>query len=74
VFIYGGDTYAYVETTGATGTYQAADFVVKLTGTPLAAGTFSDKVLERQFMNSLLCTSRAWCSTRMMSTPDGSGR
>jgi len=38
VFIYGGDTYAYVETTGATGTYQAADFVVKLTGTPLAAG------------------------------------
>lgn len=39
VFVYGGDTYAYVETTGATGTYQAADFVVKLTGTPLAAGT-----------------------------------
>ncbi len=39
VFIYGGDTYAYVETTGATATYQAADFVVKLTGTPLAAGS-----------------------------------
>lgn len=38
MFIYGGDTYAYVETTGATGTYQAADFVVKLTGTPLATG------------------------------------
>jgi len=38
MFIYGGDTYAYVETTGATGTYQAADFVVKLTGLPLAAG------------------------------------
>jgi hypothetical protein len=38
VFTFGGDTYAYVETTGATGTYQAADFVVKLTGTSLAAG------------------------------------
>jgi S-layer protein len=39
MFIFGGDTYAYVETTGATATYQATDFVVKLTGLPLAAGT-----------------------------------
>jgi Ca2+-binding RTX toxin-like protein len=38
-FIYGGNTYVYVETTGATGTYQAADFVVEITGTPVAAGT-----------------------------------
>lgn len=39
VFIFGGDTYAFVETTGATTTYVATDFVVKLTGVPLAAGT-----------------------------------
>jgi len=38
VFIWGGNEYAFVETTGATATYQATDFVVKLTGTPLAAG------------------------------------
>ena len=39
VFIWGGNEYVYVETTGATTTYQAGDFVVKLTGLPLAAGT-----------------------------------
>jgi S-layer protein len=38
MFIFGGDTYAYVETTGATATYDATDFVVKLVGLPLAAG------------------------------------
>ncbi len=38
VFIFGGDTYAFVETTGATTTAVASDFVVKLTGLPLAAG------------------------------------
>jgi len=39
VFIWGGDTYMHVETTGANTTYTAGDFVVKLTGTPLAAAT-----------------------------------
>ena len=39
VFIHGGNTYAFVETTGATATYQAADFVVEITGTPIAAST-----------------------------------
>jgi len=39
VFIYGGDTYAFVETTAATTTYVAGDFAVKLTGIPVAAGT-----------------------------------
>ncbi len=38
VFVWGGNEYAYVETTGATATYQASDFVVKLTGLPLAVG------------------------------------
>ncbi|MBA4254375.1 MAG: S-layer protein [Polaromonas sp.] len=38
VFLYGGDTYAFVETTGATGTYVASDFVVKLTGVVMASG------------------------------------
>lgn len=38
VFIWGGNEYAFVETTGATTTYVAGDFVVKLVGTPLAAG------------------------------------
>jgi len=33
MFVFGGDTYAFVETTGATATYVASDFVVKLTGT-----------------------------------------
>ena len=38
VFVWGGNSYVFVETTGATGTYVAGDFVVKLTGTPLAVG------------------------------------
>lgn len=38
VFTWGGNEYAFVETTGATTTYAAGDFVVKLVGTPLAAG------------------------------------
>jgi hypothetical protein len=40
VFTHGSDTYAFVETTGATTTHVAADFLVKLTGTPtgLAVG------------------------------------
>lgn len=38
-FIYGGNTYVYVETTGATTTYTAGDFAVKLVGTPIAADT-----------------------------------
>jgi len=39
VFVYGGDTYVMVETTGATSDYVAGDFAVKLVGTPVAAGT-----------------------------------
>lgn len=39
VFIHGGNTYAYVETSGATSTYTAGDFAVKLVGTPIAADT-----------------------------------
>jgi len=39
VFIYGGDTYAMVETTGATATYVAGDFLVKITGTPFTTST-----------------------------------
>ena len=38
VFVWGGNEYVFVETTGATGTYVAGDFVVKLTGLPLAVG------------------------------------
>lgn len=38
VFIWGGDEYVYVETTGSTTTYAATDTVVKLTGLPLASG------------------------------------
>jgi hypothetical protein len=38
VFIWGGNTYAYVETTGSGTSYVATDFIVKLTGLPLAAG------------------------------------
>ncbi len=38
-FIFGGDTYAMIETTGATSDYVAGDFAVKLTGIPVAAGT-----------------------------------
>ncbi|MEC4723782.1 hypothetical protein RY831_32190 [Noviherbaspirillum sp. CPCC 100848] len=38
VFTWGGNEYVYVETTGATGSYVASDFIVKLTGTPLAVG------------------------------------
>jgi ribosomal protein L18E len=39
VFIWGGNTYAYIETTGATITYAAGDTVIKLGGTPFTAGT-----------------------------------
>jgi Ca2+-binding RTX toxin-like protein len=39
VFIWGGNTYAYIETTGATITYVAGDTVIKLGGTPFTAGT-----------------------------------
>lgn len=39
VFIWGGNTYAYIETTGATITYAASDTVIKLGGTPFTAGT-----------------------------------
>ena len=39
VFIYGGNEYVYVETTGAGSTAATTDFLVKLTGTPAAAGT-----------------------------------
>lgn len=38
VFIYGGNEYVYVESNSGN-TYNSADFVVKLTGTPIAAGT-----------------------------------
>lgn len=37
-FIYGGDTYVYVESNSGT-TYNSNDFVAKLTGVPIAAGT-----------------------------------
>ena len=38
VFIWGGNSYAFVETTGSGTSYVSTDFVVKLTGLPLAAG------------------------------------
>jgi len=38
VFNWGGDTYAFVETTGATTTYVTTDFIVKLTGLALVGG------------------------------------
>lgn len=39
VFIWGGNTYAYIETTGATISYAAGDTVIKLGGMPFTAGT-----------------------------------
>ena len=39
VFMWGGDTYALVETTGATTTFVTTDFLVKLTGTPFSTST-----------------------------------
>jgi len=39
VFIWGGNTFVYVETTGAGATAANSDFIVQLTGTPAAAGT-----------------------------------
>ncbi|NMZ45322.1 DUF4214 domain-containing protein [Pseudomonas oryzihabitans] len=39
VFLFGGDTYAYVETTGSSTTYVENDTVIKLAGTPFAEGT-----------------------------------
>lgn len=38
VFLFGGDTYAYVETTGASTTYVENDTLIKLAGMPFAAG------------------------------------
>lgn len=37
VFLFGGDTYAYVETTGSGITYAENDTLIKLAGTPFAA-------------------------------------
>ncbi|MDR6180805.1 hypothetical protein QE393_004065 [Pseudomonas sp. SORGH_AS 211] len=37
VFLFGGDTYAYVETTGSGTTYAESDTLIKLAGTPFAA-------------------------------------
>lgn len=39
VFLFGGDIYAYVETTGASTTYVENDTLIKLAGTPFAEGT-----------------------------------
>lgn len=39
VFIWGGNSFVYVETTGAGATAAASDFLVQLTGIPAAAGT-----------------------------------
>lgn len=39
VFMYGGDTYVLVETTAATATFVATDFLVKITGTPFNTST-----------------------------------
>jgi Ca2+-binding RTX toxin-like protein len=39
VFMYGGDTYALVETTGGNTTYTAGDFLIKITGTPFTTAT-----------------------------------
>jgi len=39
VFMWGGDTYVLVETTGATTTFVTTDFLVKLTGTPFTTST-----------------------------------
>lgn len=39
VFIWGGNSYAYVESTGSAFTYVAGDTVIKLSGTPFTAGT-----------------------------------
>lgn len=38
LFTWGNDTYMYVETTGAQSSYVAGDFLVKLTGAPVAVG------------------------------------
>ncbi|WP_288479110.1 DUF4214 domain-containing protein [uncultured Pseudomonas sp.] len=39
VFLFGSDTYAYVETTGSGTTYVENDTLIKLAGTPFAEGT-----------------------------------
>ncbi|KTT52207.1 hypothetical protein SB11R_01895 [Pseudomonas oryzihabitans] len=39
VFLFGGDTYAYVESTGSGASYTGSDTLIKLAGTPFAAGT-----------------------------------
>jgi Ca2+-binding RTX toxin-like protein len=39
VFMYGGDTYALVETTQGNTTYTAGDFLIKITGTPFNTST-----------------------------------
>jgi len=38
VFLFGGNTYVYVESTGSGTTYAAADTVIKLAGAPFAEG------------------------------------
>jgi Ca2+-binding RTX toxin-like protein len=39
VFMWGGNTYAYVETTGADTTFTTSDFLVKITGTTWTTAT-----------------------------------
>jgi len=39
VFMWGGDTYILVETTGATTSFVTSDFLVKITGTPYTTAT-----------------------------------
>jgi Ca2+-binding RTX toxin-like protein len=39
VFIYGGNTYIMLETTGATTTYASTDLLIQLTGTPFTTST-----------------------------------
>lgn len=39
VFIWGGNTYGLVETTGATTTFVTTDFLVQITGTPFTTAT-----------------------------------
>lgn len=39
VFIWGGDTYVYLETVGSANTYSDFDYFIKLAGLPFASGT-----------------------------------
>lgn len=40
VFVWGGDTYAYVEHVGSGTEYVETDWVIKISGTPFAVGTY----------------------------------